>query len=114
MNACVHQDQFDSVLACQRDAKNGGAVQAVNAAGRPAVNAYMADKTPSQCHVAPPPVPPRTSTPAPSQQSPTLTVRVTNDGGFDHTYDFFDTVCNVSRGRVTIASHGSASIPLVQ
>lgn len=47
-------DQYDSVLACQRDAgqnngDGGSAVRAVENAGRPAVNAYMADKHPPEC-----------------------------------------------------------------
>jgi hypothetical protein len=47
-------DQYDSVLACQRDAgKNNGdggrAVGAIVTAGRPAVNAFMADKHPPEC-----------------------------------------------------------------
>lgn len=42
-------DQFDSVLSCQRDAHNDGAVAAVTAAGRQAVNDYMSDKKPSVC-----------------------------------------------------------------
>ncbi len=47
-------DQYDSVLACQRDAaKNNGdggaAVRSIEDAGRPAVNAYMEDKCPVSC-----------------------------------------------------------------
>jgi len=47
-------DQYDSVLACLHDAaKNNGdggaAVRAIQGAGRPAVNAYMADKSPVSC-----------------------------------------------------------------
>jgi hypothetical protein len=38
---CGSHDQFDSVIACQQDAGNGGAVQALRDAGRATVNAYM-------------------------------------------------------------------------
>jgi hypothetical protein len=49
-NVCEQgSDQFDSVLACQRDAHNDGAVAAVSAAGRQAVNDYMADKKGATC-----------------------------------------------------------------
>lgn len=50
---CKGQDQFDSVVACQRDAEKGHrddlTSKVVIAAGRSAVNAYMADKAPAEC-----------------------------------------------------------------
>jgi hypothetical protein len=56
LSSCYHgtKDQYDSVLDCQRDAARnngdgGAAVAAVEAAGRPAVNAFMADKHPASC-----------------------------------------------------------------
>ena len=52
--ACRTQNQYDLVLACQRDAaKNNGngmnAINAVTAAGRQAVNSYMANNKPLSC-----------------------------------------------------------------
>jgi hypothetical protein len=50
---CRGHDQFDSIVACQRDAENGHpndrTSNAVIQAGRAAVNAYMADKQLSEC-----------------------------------------------------------------
>ena len=39
--SCQKADQFDSVLACQRDSGTSSGINEVTAAGRPAVNAYM-------------------------------------------------------------------------
>jgi hypothetical protein len=54
MSTCRTSDQYDSVLACQRDAgKNNGdggaAVRAVEQAGRQQVNQYMESNKPKQC-----------------------------------------------------------------
>jgi len=54
MNTCASSDQYDSVLACQRDAganngDGGAAVRAVEGAGREAVNSYMENNKPRQC-----------------------------------------------------------------
>ena len=54
LNTCKVADQYDSVLACQRDAgKNSGdggaSVRAVQGAGRPAINAYMTNNKPNSC-----------------------------------------------------------------
>jgi hypothetical protein len=54
MNTCQSADQYDSVLACQRDAANnngdgGAAVKAVEQAGRQQVNQYMENNKPKQC-----------------------------------------------------------------
>jgi len=54
LNTCGSSDQYDSVLACQRDAglnngDGGAAVRAVENAGRDAVNAYMENNKPRQC-----------------------------------------------------------------
>jgi hypothetical protein len=46
---CHTQDQFDSVIACQRHSRNDRAVQLIIAAGRPTVNAFMADQKPRKC-----------------------------------------------------------------
>jgi hypothetical protein len=59
---CANHDQFDSIVACQKDAEKGHpndpTSQTVINAGKDAVNAYMADKKPAYCSqsaVAPPP-----------------------------------------------------------
>jgi hypothetical protein len=54
MATCRCSDQYDSVLACQRDAGNnngdgGGAVRAVEGAGRQRVNNFMENNKPAQC-----------------------------------------------------------------
>ena len=57
-NSCVQGlDQFDSVLNCQRH--SSGAQAAIRAAGRDAVNQWMASRQPAQCKTkaAPPPPP---------------------------------------------------------
>jgi hypothetical protein len=51
---CRNSDQYDSVLACQRDAaKNnsdgGAAIRAIEAAGRQQVNIFMQNNKPLQC-----------------------------------------------------------------
>jgi len=50
-NMCTTHDQFDSVVACQKDSagENGGSVQSVQAAGRQAVNEFMDAYKPSTC-----------------------------------------------------------------
>lgn len=48
-STCRTYDQFDSVIACQQDAHNDGAVQAVQAAGRTAVDSYMDNYKPKEC-----------------------------------------------------------------
>jgi hypothetical protein len=49
LTACRNgQDQYDSVIACQTDSGNGGAVNAIRSAGRDTVNKFMVDwKDPS-------------------------------------------------------------------
>jgi hypothetical protein len=42
-------DEFDAVIACQQDSQNNGAVLAVQAAGRNAVNQFMIDHRNPQC-----------------------------------------------------------------
>jgi hypothetical protein len=49
LQTCPNHDQFDSVIACQQDARNGGAVQAIRDAGRDAVNAFMSNYKPMTC-----------------------------------------------------------------
>jgi hypothetical protein len=54
MATCRNSDQYDSVLACQRDAgrnngDGGAAVRAVEAAGRQQINAFMQNNKPAQC-----------------------------------------------------------------
>lgn len=46
---CATYDQFDSVIACQQDARNDGAVQSIRDAGRSTVNAYMDNYKPTFC-----------------------------------------------------------------
>lgn len=48
-STCAKFDQFDSVIECQKDSGNGGAVAAVQAAGRPKVNSYMDSYKPKEC-----------------------------------------------------------------
>ena len=60
-SSCKAHDQFDSIVACQRDAEKGHpgnltSVQVINA-GRPAVNAFMVGKALPECKAAPPPPP---------------------------------------------------------
>jgi hypothetical protein len=54
LSTCASADQYDSVLACQRDAARGNgdggkAVRAIEEAGREAVNRYMEDNKPKSC-----------------------------------------------------------------
>jgi hypothetical protein len=54
LNTCHSSDQYDSVLACQRDAgRNNGdggkAVAAIETAGRQQVNQYMENNKPREC-----------------------------------------------------------------
>jgi hypothetical protein len=54
MSTCQSADQYDSVLACQRDAGNnngdgGRAVSAIEQAGRQQVNQFMENNKPKQC-----------------------------------------------------------------
>jgi hypothetical protein len=54
LGTCHNSDQYDSVLACQRDAAQnngdgGAAVRAVEAAGRDNINAYMEQNKPKEC-----------------------------------------------------------------
>jgi hypothetical protein len=54
MSTCRTSDQYDSVMACQRDAKKGNGkgdsiLKLIEDAGRPAVNAYMANNKPKEC-----------------------------------------------------------------
>jgi len=63
MSTCGCSDQYDSVLACQRDAgqnnKDGGAaVKAIEDAGRQNVNYYMENNKPAQCRSSYGPTPP--------------------------------------------------------
>jgi hypothetical protein len=62
MSTCACSDQYDSVLACQRDAgqnngDGGAAVRAIENAGRQNVNSYMENNKPAQCRSSygPPP-----------------------------------------------------------
>jgi hypothetical protein len=50
-STCVNHDQFDSVVACQTDSKGsqGDSTQAVQAAGRDAVNQFMDAYKPTTC-----------------------------------------------------------------
>jgi hypothetical protein len=43
-------DQFDAVVACQQDSGNGGAILAVQTAGRDAVNQFMQNHRNPACH----------------------------------------------------------------
>jgi hypothetical protein len=54
-NACTQVDQYDSVISCQQDARNGRAVQSIQQAGKEAVNAFMDGIKPSQCRSVPHP-----------------------------------------------------------
>jgi hypothetical protein len=48
-NTCRKYDQFESVIACQQDAHNDGAVQSIRDAGRKVVNEYMDSYKPKEC-----------------------------------------------------------------
>ena len=105
---CTHSDQYDAVIACQRH--NGEATATLQAAGRPAVNSFMAPLQPNSCRKpnTPPPVPPTpitTAKPTTQTTRPKIYFYVTNDGSWDSNYEIHDNVCNADK-TIPVPAHG--------
>ena len=49
LTTCASHDQFDSVIACQNDARNGPAVDTIRQATRGVVNTFMDNYKPTSC-----------------------------------------------------------------
>lgn len=90
---CNYGDQFGAVLACERG--NNKATAAIEAAGRTAVNDYMAPVQPGHCHKGSP-VQITTHNQIQSQQGQyvSISVNVENASIFEHSFDIHDNVCN--------------------
>ncbi len=103
---CDYGDQFGAVLACQRG--NAKATAAIEAAGRTAVNDYLAPVQPSHCHksgaLGTPRMAPSMNRPQQAtKQHPLISVNVENASVYSHSFDIHDNVC-ATDSRITLAA----------
>lgn len=111
---CNYGDQFGAVLACERG--NEKATAAIAAAGRTAVNDYMAPVQPGHCHksgapLSSPVAPPNNQPQQPKKQYSSISVNVENASAYSHSFDIHDNVCNTD-SQISLVAGETKSIPL--
>lgn len=114
---CAQADQYSAVLACQRG--NAGAIATIQAAGAPAVNAYMSGLQPSSYRrpgsraILPPSTAPQAhaASRAPPSGAASVSVTVTNQSSDVHSYEIRDNACNTTQC-LALAANGVTTIRL--
>jgi hypothetical protein len=111
---CNYGDQFGAVLACLRG--NAKATAAIQAAGRTAVNNYLASSQPAHCHKpnaqpSPGGTLPRNGGQPSANQYVSISVNVENASIYTHSFDIHDNVCNADK-QMTLAAGETMSVSL--